>query len=287
MELFPNFRLIRTRDKAVIETGDIVYDVGFVCDPAANRYDHHMGWFNETFSPKYDIKLSSAGLIYKYFGTDVLEKRGVRRLLSDTLYDFIVDKVYRDIFLPADAIDNGYELPGGIRVRSIQDVVGSYNTNGGTANYHQKQDSRFHEALAVVRADLVNYLDNLCGRYVPKLEVVYTEMSRLRSTNIYVAEDAYDTQLIKDVEEMYEFNLDYMILPRREKYVIYCFTKRGKQFESKRPLKKEWRGKEGEELKRISGIEGIQYVHATGFTGAAETLEGAITMCRAGSNNSS
>ena len=33
--------IVRTRDQAIIDTLDIVCDVGSVYNPTANRYDHH------------------------------------------------------------------------------------------------------------------------------------------------------------------------------------------------------------------------------------------------------
>jgi uncharacterized UPF0160 family protein len=33
--------IIRTRDKALIETADFVIDVGGIYDPSRNRFDHH------------------------------------------------------------------------------------------------------------------------------------------------------------------------------------------------------------------------------------------------------
>lgn len=37
----PYFVYIRTRDPAVLDTCDVVVDVGGVYDPAKNRFDHH------------------------------------------------------------------------------------------------------------------------------------------------------------------------------------------------------------------------------------------------------
>lgn len=47
-------------------TCDVVVDVGGVYDPATQRYDHHQRGFTEVFGGKFDTKLSSAGLVYKY-----------------------------------------------------------------------------------------------------------------------------------------------------------------------------------------------------------------------------
>lgn len=40
-DTYQNSMIVRTRDQAVIDTLDIVCDVGGVYDPATNRFDHH------------------------------------------------------------------------------------------------------------------------------------------------------------------------------------------------------------------------------------------------------
>lgn len=68
-----------------MDTLDVVIDVGGVYDPARNRYDHHQREFDEVFGDgtfpypsskiggrqleegkEFSIKLSSAGLVWKY-----------------------------------------------------------------------------------------------------------------------------------------------------------------------------------------------------------------------------
>jgi uncharacterized UPF0160 family protein len=57
--------LKRSRDPAVLDTCDIVVDVGGVYDEAIQRFDHHQRGFEEVFGNGYVTKLSSAGLVYK------------------------------------------------------------------------------------------------------------------------------------------------------------------------------------------------------------------------------
>lgn len=57
--------LIRTRDTTLLETCDIVVDVGAVYDASKLRFDHHQRGFNTTFGNGFQTKLSSAGLVYK------------------------------------------------------------------------------------------------------------------------------------------------------------------------------------------------------------------------------
>jgi len=51
-------------------------------------------------------------------------------------------------------------------------------------------------------------------------------------------------------------------------------------FEQRVSLCKAWRGKRGEELKQISGIADIDFVHNAGFIGGAWSLESAIKMAQ-------
>jgi len=57
--------LKRTRDQAILDTCDIVVDVGAVYDEAKQRFDHHQRGFEEVFGYGFVTKLSSAGLVYK------------------------------------------------------------------------------------------------------------------------------------------------------------------------------------------------------------------------------
>lgn len=125
LKIYPNSKIIRTRDNEIIKTGDIVYDVGGVFDPLKNRYDHHQNTFNETFSSDYKIKLSSSGLIFKYFHKEFLSLYKIYS--TDFLYDKIIKKMYNEFFIGADAHDNGYNIYGDIKPRTIYAMVNLYN----------------------------------------------------------------------------------------------------------------------------------------------------------------
>lgn len=46
---------------------------GGVYNPLIHRYDHHQNTFTETLSEDFKTKLSSAGLIYKHFGHEIIQ----------------------------------------------------------------------------------------------------------------------------------------------------------------------------------------------------------------------
>lgn len=281
MELFDDVILLRTRDPKIIKTGTIVYDVGFEFDPANKRFDHHMKWFSEVFSEDYNVKLSSAGLIYKYYHEAVFKKYGLHS--NDILiFNYIKNKMYKELFLATDAIDNGIEITYSIKPRTIQDIIKLFNTSyiDDMDEYNAAQDSQFHKVLEFVKMDLKNYLNNLFNNFLPGFRKAIDFLQNNKDPDIVVITDNYiSISAIVEAERFTSRDLKYMIFKKNNEYRIYCFNIPEHDFQPKVPLKQEWRGKSQEELKTISQIPGIRFVHATGFTGSVDTLDSAIMMC--------
>eukprot|EP00170_Pyropia_yezoensis_P003127 contig_13170_g3134 len=105
--------LTRTRNPEVLATADVVVDVGAEYDPTTHRYDHHQRGFDCTLTTpgkKWATKLSSAGLVYKHFGAEVIETivadAGLPAL-SDADAAAVYAKVYESFVEAVDAVDNG------------------------------------------------------------------------------------------------------------------------------------------------------------------------------------
>lgn len=264
-KIYPEADVIRTRDQAIIESGDIVYDVGGVYDVSNHRYDHHQITFNDTFSDKYDIKMSSCGLIFKHFNTKLFEVYNVPT--DDLLYPKLVDKVYKEFFLYADAIDNGVNIFDKVTPRLISDIVALYN----------EDENGFDKAFFIVRTDFEKYMQNIVNFWYKR----FKELENLiRNLNDYIliTDKYFDVDLILEVEALYNKNILYMVYPQDSEYKIRAINVASKNFELKKPLKKDWRGKRSQELEVL--CDGGIFVHATGFIGLNKTKEGAIRMCR-------
>ncbi|ADM11268.1 putative MYG1-like protein [Encephalitozoon intestinalis ATCC 50506] len=272
LRIYPDAEVIRTRDDSIISQGDIVYDVGRVFDPQSGRFDHHQRTFSETFSPKYRTKLSSSGLIFKYFHKKLLALYGVEE--SCRIYELVVDKIYSEFFLYADAIDNGIDIYGEIRPRSIADLVSLFNSDEPNEDL---ENQRFLEALKIVDKDLDNYLKRI-RTWIDSYE--YVE-SKIKETNgpILVLDKHYSTDLVLEIEGSHQKDFKFMVFPLRNAYRVMAIPKCKGSFETKNPLKKEWRGLVNEDLVRVSGIEGCTFVHSSGFMGINSSLENALKMC--------
>lgn len=66
--------IVRTRNEDVMQSLGILCDVGSVYDPETLRFDHHQKTFDTYWKEKDTsiTKLSSAGLIYKHYGKEVV-----------------------------------------------------------------------------------------------------------------------------------------------------------------------------------------------------------------------
>ncbi|KDO76697.1 hypothetical protein CISIN_1g019180mg [Citrus sinensis] len=103
---FFNAQIVRSRDPKVLDDLDAVLDVGGVYDPSNDCYDHHQKGFEEVFGHGFSTKLSSAGLVYKHFGKELIAKElNVDEGHPDVHRLFLA--VYKNFMEAIDAIDNG------------------------------------------------------------------------------------------------------------------------------------------------------------------------------------
>ena len=151
-----NSIIVRTRDQPILDRLDAQVDVGAIYDPANGRFDHHQGdfinhWWEDTTTenegadpkkwprevlkkPAEGVKagektkaitrFSSAGLIYKHFGKEVIKNVALsmfKRDLNEKTIEMIFQKLYKQLILEIDAIDNG--------VNQADDMVYSISTN--------------------------------------------------------------------------------------------------------------------------------------------------------------
>eukprot|EP00866_Antonospora_locustae_P000929 jgi/Antlo1/929/2445 len=275
LKIYPHAEVIRTRDVREIETGDIVYDVGRVFDPAHMRFDHHQRSFVETFSNKYHVKMSSAGLIFKYFCSEFL--RAYNFDTSDDMLDVLIDGIYRDYFLGIDGVDNGYDFEGAYRVRGLCDLVSSFNMledNDSTA-----QEKRFMECMKIVQIDLDNFMEHRLYFWLPKYKLARAGVENCEG-KIIISEEYIPPAMVLEVESDFGKDIQFIVVSKKEEARVYAVPITRKSFRCKLPLKEEWRGLDGDLLAEVSSIKDALFVHASGFLGCCRTLAGALEMCR-------
>merc|ERR1711977_82808 len=154
----PDFKgaaLVRTRDPAKLDECDIVVDVSGVYDDAAKRYDHHQRGFEETFDAQHKTKLSSAGLIYKHYGKQIIGQA----IQSDDeeKLEILYQKLYDNFVEALDGIDNGIQ---------------QYESDKPASN--DILDQKFEVASSLAGGEFFAALDRAANSWYPAKTLVLT-----------------------------------------------------------------------------------------------------------------
>ncbi|KAK4777321.1 hypothetical protein SAY87_017508 [Trapa incisa] len=293
---FRNAEIIRTRDPQVLDSLDAAVDVGGVYDPRRDRYDHHQRGFEEVFGHGFATKLSSAGLVYKHYGKELL----TRELQLDQEHhdvNKLFIAIYKNFMEAIDETDNGiseYETrqqPRYVNKTSLSSRVGRLNLDWVDPDHSSgKEDEAFQHAMRLAGSEFMESVHFHARSWLPARSIV-TECISMRnnidpSGEIIVLNRSCPWKLhIFELEE--EMGIDPNI-----KYVIYQDDRSGRwrlqavaisfsNFQSRKPMPVAWRGLEGDELSAVAGIPGCVFAHMSGFIGGNKTYEGALAMSRA------
>lgn len=294
----PDYReasLKRTRDLAILETCDIVVDVGAIYDVEKRRFDHHQRGFQEVFGYGFGTKLSSAGLIYKHFGKEVIAgELGLD--IEDPSLTVLWLKLYKEFIEAIDAIDNGisqYPLEQQPRYRNRTDLssrVSWLNPPWNCPADAEIVDSLFSKASQLAGEEFLGRLRYYANAWLPARDFVRAGLTARYemdpSGRIILFE-----QFIPWKEHLFELEEEYIASDALPLYVIYPDEFGGnwrvqavpvapESFESRKALPEKWRGLRDDQLSRVCGVEGCIFVHASGFIGGNKTKEGALGLAR-------
>jgi uncharacterized UPF0160 family protein len=284
--LFRGAESVRTRDPSVLEKMDVVVDVGGVYDPERFRFDHHQLGFTGTLEG-FNTKLSSAGLIYKHFGKEIIPSE----LNTDQkTTDLVFNKVYESFMEAIDAIDNGIDrYPPDVKPKykmstDLGSRVGGLNPfwNDTTSNV----DERFHRAVEMTGPELLDVIHYFGKAWLPARDIVVKAIqSRFDvdpSGEIMLLDNfcpwkGYVLEL--EPELGVQKPIKFVLFPDQSgQWRVQCVPIAAEGFENRKSLP--WRGLRDEELSKASGIPGGVFVHVGGFIGGNKTKEGALQMAQ-------
>lgn len=297
LDRFKTAEIVRSRDAQVLAGADVVLDVGGVYDPATHRYDHHQPEFKDAFSPVHKTLLSSAGLVYKHFGREILGVRAAGKL-SEAQVEALYVHVYESFVEPFDANDNGISAyPADVkpiisRGFDIFSHVNLLNPGWNEAITPESSNQSFMKAVEVVSGAFDLYLNNCLNFWLPARDIVTQALDSKTVSSV----DAVSSKILllptscpwKD----HLFNtagtedILYLIYPEgaNASWRIQAVPESPDSFKSRLPLPEAWRGLRDAELDAVlqsSGVEsGAIFIHRSGFIGGHKTEQGALAMAR-------
>lgn len=291
LRLLPAYRdapVVRTRDAAKLAACQIVVDVGAEYDPDRLRFDHHQRGFTGTMDG-YPTKLSSAGLIYKHFGMQVIAEL-VGGDVPESVLPVLYSKTYVDYMEHIDGIDNGIAIADGQLHYKVETHlparVARLNASWNEDASAVQQNARFSEALSLVSREFVDFVSSLAESWWPARQLVEVAFkNRLASHGS--GQVIVLTQYCPWIAHLFDLEEEAKCLGET-KYVLYDDGKGGWRihavpekvgsFTSRLALPERLRGLRDAVLSEASGISGCTFVHANGFIGGAASYEGVLKM---------
>lgn len=294
--LYDDIEFIRSRDPEVLDSADLVIDVSGKFD-LVKYFDHHPTEF--TLARDNGIKYATAGLIWNKFGAEVLKKLiNTEAIFSDCKDEFtdeiinnalkIIDKKVMEYI---DLSDNGqlnqyiktnicdlqptehndvYEKMSGFYMNTpvIPYIVAMQNV--GSNATPEAQYASFIQTIECLTPLFKNiFIRNLIvARDEKKVLNSYKggEILWLDEELPWIDAAFNNWDIFKDCK--------VAVVKNNSSYRIKSLPKSPTaRFENKCPAPVAWRGKENEELNALVGIKSATFVHKTGFTGGAKTLE--------------
>lgn len=242
--IYPDTKLIRTRDKQIIEQGNIIIDVGQVYNPENNKFDHHQTDCHERFNNNFSIDMSSAGMVYKIYGKEFIKKMSNITIPQEDL-NIIYQNIYRKLILEVDAIDNGYKQCNNELKYYVNTNISSVinKLNGSNIYDEQEQLKRFlHGSQYILTVAKIIIDNNIINHLLFKKDYKVIETAfknRINDNIIIITEDCQNwSRCIFTYEKNNNIQKDKLI-----KYIIYPSNKEwrvrtiSQNFESRRLLK--------------------------------------------------
>ncbi|XP_065510424.1 MYG1 exonuclease [Caloenas nicobarica] len=298
LRLLPQYRdaeILRTRDPQLLAQCDVVVDVGGEYDPKRHRYDHHQRSFSESMrslrpNKPWTTKLSSAGLVYCHFGSQILagllgqpEDGPVVTVLYDKLYENFVEEI--------DAIDNGIAQAEGEPRYAVTTTLSARvaHLNPRWNDPQPDPEAGFKRATELVGGEFMERLDYYHGAWLPAralVEEAVRKRFQVDASGVVLELPGGGCPWKEHV-----FRLEQeLALPDPLQLVLYpdgagqwrvqSVPSGPHTFQSRLPLPEPWRGLRDEPLSLVAGVPGCVFVHTSGFTGGNRTREGALEMAR-------
>jgi len=290
MGVFPQHRLLRTRNEERIAAADFAVDVGGQWDADRGRFDHHQRGFTGARPARSvggegsaGVGYASAGLVWAAHGQAYVQalaqSRGyaidtaglaeIWQALDDSLVQYL------------DIVDTGQGdvAPG---IFGLSALIAQLNSNwmeeSGLDNAAKAdlQLQGFGQAVAITR----QFLDRAIIKRISQLrskDIVRQSPRLLGGRVLHLQEGGMPwTQVV--LQEMPE--VLFVIYPDSDgsQYQLKTVPVEGGSFVAKRDLPAAWSGLRDQELAAVSGVADSVFCHLNLFIAGARSLPGAIAL---------
>lgn len=252
---------------------DYVLDVGLVYAPKNNRFDHHQ----EGGAGKREN-----GILYATFGL-VWKKFGKKLAGSQELADYVDRKLVQ----PLDAEDNGVTLYDKLNYEKVspiilQDYIYLTCDKAGVKARESGKMSAFDPAfkkLLPMAKEIILAMIERAKRKVEMKKKALQALKKAKDKRVIIS----DEYIGFDFSDLPEPLITVYPDGRTKGYWCAKTIKKSDRvdaFEARMYFPKEWAGKGGEELAKVSGVSDAYFCHNGRFLVVAKSKEGILELVR-------
>jgi uncharacterized UPF0160 family protein len=258
-----NYKIIRTRDEEVIETGDYVVDVGGEYDPKRNRFDHHQ--IGGAGVRENTIPYASFGLVWKEFGEQLTGSVSTTKRIDENLVASI------------DATDNGISI-----TKSLFSDINTYGLHGIISAFLPSWKEVETANVDIIFLEFVSYAKTLLNREIvkaqdliegeQKVSEIYTntEDKRLIVMDSYLP---WKKELSRHPEPL------FLVSKGNDgNWNLSCVRDDLSAFTNRKNLPASWAGLRDEKLAQVTGVSDAVFCHTKRFLCVAKSKEGALKL---------
>lgn len=285
-------KVVRSRKPDDWAAADIVVDVGGQYD-AVKFFDHHQRGFTGTFNSVYKTKLSSAGLVFKHFGREIISET-LKIDLESKDVTFLYNRVYKDFIEAVDANDNGVDkypdqdsLVPRFRDRNftLAGVVANMNPAWTEDPTNADFDREFFNASKLMGSAFLKFLTYMGQSFLPAKKYV-EEAFNSRFDIDKSGKIILMPRFVPWKEHLYaiekennaEGQILYVLFPSGDQWRITAVPVSAGSFDSRKKLPADWCGLRDDALSKESGVPDCVFIHAAGFTGGAKSRESTLKL---------
>ena len=259
--LYPEIKIIRSRDPNILKTADIRADVGGKYDPLTNDFDHHQK--GGAGQRENGIPYSSAGLVWKHYGRKLVS--------SDEVFDYIDKNIIQWI----DAEDNGldtFEVKH-LEPFTIADLIRDLNPYWPNRN-DKLYDLNFEKAVQIITQLLKQKIGRAEG-VVKAGRIVRKKIKECKKEYLMLDDSIPWKEIV-----VTESNLQYVVLPDSlgDTWMVYSVPVSLTSFSNRKDLPIAWAGLTNESLQKVTGVKDATFCHNNLFVAIAKSKEGAIKL---------
>ena len=260
-QLYPDATVVRTRDEDVLNSADIVLDVGGRYEPAAGRFDHHQRGAGERNN---GILYSAFGVLWQEYGLKFCNgDESVSRRIAGRLVEGI------------DAVDNGQEIytlnEFGTKPFDLSAGLDLFNPISST---DEEFDTQFELAVALATQILIRLRAKYAGDAAAEKEFADT-YAKASDPRFVVLERFIPHGRAASAQP----ELLFTIFPNTNGgWSIQTVKPADSKFGSRKLLPEQWRGLNGSDLAAETGVDSSVFCHKAGFIAAAHTRDDAMKL---------